>query len=306
ADLWPALVSWLGTRGIDLSAYAWPRTVFGYRYALLAAALGGARILFNALDSLLAGRLGADLALVVACAAALSITEPLVAAEVVFLGLVGECLESITFERTQRAVRKLVEVFPVRCWLLRDGQEVRIFTKDLQVGDRVVIHPGAKVPADGVVVAGTSAVDVSALTGESLPVDRGPGDEVLAGSINQTGALTVEATRVAAQTVAGQVIDLTARALKDKSPLERSADRLARWFLPVVLALAAPTFAVNVIALAGPFRPEASRLPWDMAMRVSAYPALAVLVVACPCALVLATPAAVIAALGRLAGTGVL
>src|SRR5262249_48878802 len=143
ADLWPALVSWLGTRGMDLCAYGWPRGVFGYRYALLAAALGGARILFNALDSLLAGRLGADLALVVACAAALYINEPLVAAEVVFIGLVGECLESITFARTQRAVRRLVEVVPVRCWLLRDGQEVRVFTKDLQVGDVVVLKPGA-------------------------------------------------------------------------------------------------------------------------------------------------------------------
>src|SRR5262245_15882339 len=259
ADLWPALVSWLGAQGLDLSAWSWPRTVFGFRYALLAAALGGARILFSALDSLLEGRLGADLALVVACAAALYINEPLVAAEVVFIGLVGECLESITFERTQRAVRRLVEVFPIRCWLLRDGQEVRVFTKDLRVGDRVVVKPGAKVPADGVVVAGSSAVDVSALTGESLPVDRGPGDEVLAGSLNQTGALTIEAQRVAEQTVAGRVIDLTARALKDKLPIERSADRLARWFLPVVLALAGLTFVASVVAQAGPFRPEASR-----------------------------------------------
>src|SRR5205085_2460881 len=133
-----------------------------------------------------------------------------------------------------------------------------------------------------------------------------PGDEVLAGSVNQFGALTVEAKRVREQTVAGRVLDLTAKALKDKAPIERQADRLARWFLPVVLGLAGITFLANVMWYIQPLRPEAARLTLGAAARVSAYPALAVLVVACPCALILATPAAVVAALGRLAGTGVL
>jgi Cu+-exporting ATPase len=305
-DLWPSLVSWLATQGIDLTAYSWPNSIKNYRFALIAAVIGGARVLYGSLESLFEGRLGADLALALACIAAILIGEPLVAAEVVFIGLVGECLESITFARTQRAVRRLVEVFPIRCWLLRDGQEQRVFVRDLQVGDRVVVKPGAKVPVDGVVVAGQSSVNVSALTGESLPVAKQVGDEVLAGSITIDGALTVEARRVAQQTVAGRVIELTARALKDKSPGERQADRLARYFLPVVLGLAALTFAGNLVAYAGPFRAEAARLPFGTAVRLSTYPALAVLVVACPCALILATPAAVIAALGRLAGTGVL
>src|SRR5262249_11986592 len=157
------------------------------------------------------------------------------AAEVVFIGLVGECLEAYTFGRTQNAVRKLVEVFPLRCWLLRDGQEVRVFTQEVQVGDRVVVKPGAKVPVDGEVIDGRCAVDTSAVTGESLPRDVGPGDAVLAGGVNQNGALVVEARRVGEQTVAGRVIELTARALRDKAPTERTADRLARLFLPVVL-----------------------------------------------------------------------
>ena len=263
-------------------------------------------VLYGSLESLFEGKLGADLALAIACVAAILIGEPLVAAEVVLIGLIGECLESFTFARTQNAIRKLAELFPIRCWLLHGGQEVRVLVADVQVGDVVVVKPGAKVPVDGVVRDGRSAVDVSALTGESLPADKGPADEVLAGSVNQFGALTIVATRVREQTVAGRVLELTSKALKEKAPIERQADRLARWFLPAVLTLAALTFLANVVWYAGPFRAEATRLGFAAATRLAVYPALAVLVVACPCALILATPAAVIAALGRLAGTGVL
>src|SRR5207302_8347398 len=105
---------------------------------------------------------------------------------------------------------------PRRCWRLRDGREERVLTSELQIGDRVVVKPGGRFPADGVVLEGRSAVDVSALTRESLPLDRGPGDEVLAGALNQFGALTIEARRVAEQTVVGRVIELTSRALKNK------------------------------------------------------------------------------------------
>ena len=175
-----------------------------------------------------------------------------------------------------------------------------------------MVKPGARVPADGVVVEGRSSLDVSALTGESLPAEKGPGDEVLAGSLNQLGALTIEARRVAEHTVVGRVIELTAKALKDKAPIERTADRLARWFLPAVLALAAVTFvgALTVESFWGRDK-DGGRLPFYDATQTSAVgesvpPALAVLVVACPCALILATPAAILAALGRLAGTGVL
>ena len=104
----------------------------------------------------------------------------------------------------------IVEVFPLRCWLLRDGQEVRVRTSEVQVGDRVIVKPGARVPVDGIVREGSSAVDQSALTGESVPVEKGTGDEVLAGSLNQFGALTIEAQRVAEHTVVGRVIELSA------------------------------------------------------------------------------------------------
>jgi Cu+-exporting ATPase len=306
ADLWPVVARWIASWGPRLPT--WSNEIFGYRIALIAAVLGGARVLYGSLDALFEGKVGADLALAIACVAAILVKEPLVAAEIVFIGMVGECLESITFERTQRAIRRIVEICPRRCWRLRDGHEERVLTTELQVGDRVVVKPGGRVPADGVVLEGRSAVDVSALTGESLPADKGPGDEVLAGSLNQFGALTIEARRVAEHTVVGRVIELTARALKDKAPLERTADRLARYFLPVVLSLAVVTFLVALLVNGGVlFRSaDSTRLGFWDAARVSVYPALSVLVVACPCALILATPAAVIAALGRLAGTGVL
>jgi Cu+-exporting ATPase len=301
-EIWPWLVQFIG-------ATSWPTwntsfTLFGIsvNYALIAAVLGGARILYTSLESLMEGRLGADLALAIATIAAIWIGEPFVAAEVVFIGLFGECLESFTFERTQRAIRKIVEVCPRRCWLLRDGQEVRIRTNELQVGDVVIVKPGARVPVDGVVLEGKSAVDTSALTGEPLPVDRVPGDPVLTGSLNQFGALTIQAERVGEHTVVGRVIELTSQALKNKANIERTADRMAKYFLPLVLGLAGLTFIGAMFYYGSGWFGAAD----NAALRKSVYPTLAVLVVACPCALILATPAAIIAALGRLAGTGVL
>jgi Cu+-exporting ATPase len=281
---------------LALDLFTGGREFFGIRPATIAAVLGGARALYGALERLLEGRLGADLALAIAVVTALAIREPLVAAEVVVIGLIGECLEAYTFGRTQTAVRKLVEVFPRRCWVLRDGLEVQVSTHHVHVGDIVVVKPGTRIAVDGPVRDGRSAIDTSALTGESLPRDVGPGDAVLAGSVNQFGALTVEAVKVGDHTVAGRVIELTARALRDKPAIERSADRLAGIFLPAVLGIAMVTFVAAWIGFGGS----------AAAAKRAVYPALSVLVVTCPCALILATPAAVIAALGRLGGTGVL
>ncbi|GBD35266.1 Copper-exporting P-type ATPase A [bacterium HR36] len=297
--VWPEIGSWVGAWW----SIRWPRlpsgvTVLGrhFDWALLAAVLGGARILYGALESLLAGRFGADLALAIAVLAAILINQPLVAAEVVFIGLVGECLEAVTFQRTQSALQRLAEICPTMCLVLRDGREERVRVEDVRVGERVLVRPGKRVPVDGVVVEGRSAVDQSTLTGESVPVDKGPGDEVYAGTLNQHGALVVEVRRAAEHTVLARVLELTAQALREKAPLERTADRLARYFLPVVLSLAAVTFVAAWWWYGG----------GKVGAYEAVYPALSVLVVACPCALILATPAAIVAALGRLAGTGVL
>jgi Cu+-exporting ATPase len=166
-DLAPRVTGWAGWTGLA----GWPQGLGEYRFALIAAILGGARIVYGSLQGLLEGKVGADVALALACISAILINEPLVAAEVVFIGMLGECLEAFTFARAQAGVRKLVEVFPIRCWLLRDGQEVRVFTSELQVGDKVVVKPGAKIPVDGVICDGRSAVNTSALPGECLPLD---------------------------------------------------------------------------------------------------------------------------------------
>src|SRR5207253_7310740 len=137
---------------------------------------------------------------------------------------------------------------------------------------------GARVPVDGIIREGQSAVDQSALTGESLPVEKAPGDEVLAGSLNQFGALIIEAERVAEHTVLARVIELTARALRDKAPLQRTADRLARYFVPVVLSLAAVTFLGSLGFRWVALRPDGARLGLADLTR-SVYPALSVLVV---------------------------
>jgi P-type Cu+ transporter len=304
ADLWPLFTSYLNKS--QTTSVGWQtREFLGFRFALIAAVIGGARVLFGALEKLSSGKMNADLAMAIACVAAILIGEPLVAAEVVFIGLVGECLEALTFDRTQRELSKLSELFPQRCWVLRDGVEVRTATTDVIVGDTIVVKPGGKIPVDGTVIGGRSTVDTSKLTGESVPQDQGPGDAVLAGSLVISGSLTIEANKVNRQTIAGQIIELTEKALQEKSVGERYADKWANRFLPIVLAVAALAFCLNVAyqyAMPG----ESQRPSGLAAARVAIYPTLAVLVVACPCPLVLATPAAVIAALGRLAGLGVL
>ena len=285
----------LGATGLD----GWRRP-FGVPLALVAAVIGGARVVFLALGALFEGRVGADIALAIACVAAGLLGEYFVAAEVVFIALVGECLEAFTFERARRSIQKVLEYRPKTARVVRDGGEVEVDAASLVAGDVLAVRPGERVAADGVVVAGRSAVDQSVLTGEGLPVDKGVGDPVFNGTLNRFGRLEVRAEKVGGETTLGQVIRLLGEAQARKSPLERAADRYARRFLPAVLTAALVVFlATNAAALWGGYR--AGKLP-----SVDLMPALAVLVVACPCALILATPAAVLAATARLARRGVI
>ncbi|HEY3968687.1 MAG TPA: cation-translocating P-type ATPase family protein [Planctomycetaceae bacterium] len=274
----------------DPRLMAW-RTLFGFRLALLAAVLGGARILYHTLEGLLAGRVGADLALTIACLAAILLGEHSVAALVVLIALCGESIEGYTVDRAANAIKRIFQLCPRQAHLIRDGREIDVLVDAIAAGDEVVVRPGERIPVDGRVLLGTTAVDQSALTGEGLPIDKTRGDRVFAGTLNQFGAIVIAVEKVGEETTFGQVVQLVGAAAARKAPLERTADRLARYFLPVVLALACAT-------LAG-WRIKSGT--WSAGW----LPALGVLVVACPCPLVLATPCAVMAAMAWLTRSGV-
>jgi Cu+-exporting ATPase len=263
---------------------------FGLSLSWVAAILGAVYVVYGALEALVRRQLGADFALAQACIAALVLRQPFVAAEVVLIALCGEVLEAVTFARTKRALGRLVDQTPRTARVRREGQELEIAARDVLVGDLVVIRPGERIPVDGRIESGRSTVDQSALTGESIPVDRGPADPVFTGTLNQFGMVEVRAEKVGRETTFGQVVQLVSRARLRKADLERVADRLARYFLPAV------EIAAGLTLLAGYL------LGWaDVWTR-----AVAVLVVACPCALVLATPAAMLASMAWLARQGVL
>ena len=275
------------------------RNPWGVNLALVAALVGGSRVVYASLAALLEGRIGADLALSVALLASLALKEYWVGAEVVLIAMIGESLEAITFGRTHREIRRILELRPRLVRVRRGDEQIEVPAEQVQIGDIVVVRPGERIAVDGAVLAGRSAVDQSTLTGESLPADKGEGDPVFAGTLNQFGALEIRAEAVGDATTLGQVIRLIASAQRDKAQVERIADRLARWFLPMVLVCAAATFVyTNQQSLALATWPSFDRWVW--------MPTLAVLVVTCPCSLVLATPAAMMAALAWLARRGVL
>ena len=283
-----------GLIGVDLllGLIGWDRARFplGLSPAMIAALMGAVYIVYGTLRSLMQRHIGADLALAQACLAALMIGQPFVAAEVVFIALLGEVLEAVTFARTRRALGHLVEQTPRTARVRRDGQELEIPAHQVVIGDRVIVGPGDRIPVDGTILSGRSTVDQSALTGESLPIDKGPGDPVFTGTINQFGAIEVTAEKVGGDTTFGKVLRLVAQAKRRKAPIEKTADRLARYFLPLVELVAGGTLLVGYIA------------GWpDVWSRT-----VAVLVVACPCGLVLATPAAMLASMAWLARHGIL
>ena len=215
-----------------------------------------------------------------------------VAAIIVVLVLFGRWLESRARSRSGQALRRLLELGTGTAMVLRDGAEVAVPVEAVVVGDRFVVRPGQKLATDGVVTEGRSSVDRSLLTGESVPVEVGPGDEVTGATVNQEGRLVVRATRVGADTALSQIVRLVEAAQGSKAPVQRLADRVAGVFVPVVLGIAALTLAGWLVT--GHTAAEA----------VSA--AVAVLIVACPCSLGLATPTAVMVGTGRGAQLGIL
>jgi Cu+-exporting ATPase len=215
-------------------------------------------------------------------------------AVVITLVVLGRWLEARARGRTSEAIRRLVQLAPRTARVVRDGGDVEVPVDVVQPGDLVRIRPGERLPVDGVIVEGASAVDESMVTGESLPVEKTVGASVIAGTVNRTGSFVFRATRVGRETTLARIVRLVEEAQGSRAPIQRTADRVAGVFVPVVMAIAAATFAAWL--LLGP-EPR-------VAMALTA--AVAVLVIACPCAMGLATPTAIMVGTGRGAEHGIL
>jgi Cu+-exporting ATPase len=216
------------------------------------------------------------------------------AAVVITLVVLGRWLEARARGRTSEAIRRLVGLAPRTARVLRDGREVDVPTAEVEVGDLIRIRPGERLPVDGAVVEGASTVDESMLTGESVPVEKAPGAAVAAGTVNRTGSFVFRATRVGSETTLARIVKLVEEAQGSRAPIQRLADRVAAVFVPAVLAIAALTFVGWW--LLGP----------EPTLVYALTNAVAVLVIACPCAMGLATPTAIMVATGRGAEHGVL
>ncbi|MDH7488435.1 MAG: heavy metal translocating P-type ATPase [Anaerolineae bacterium] len=215
------------------------------------------------------------------------------AAVIITLIILGKYLEARAKGRTSEAIKRLMGLTPKTARIIRDGAEVEVPVGDVRVGDVVVVRPGERIPVDGVVLEGTSAVDESMLTGESLPVEKAPGSQVVGATVNKQGLLKIQATQVGKGTVLAQIVRLVEQAQGSKAPIQRLADRVSAIFVPTVIAVALLTF-----------------LGWyfigDAGFTRSLLNMVAVLVIACPCALGLATPTAIMVGTGKGAENGIL
>ncbi len=229
----------------------------------------------------------------IAAIGALIIGEAAEGAVVVFLFAVGEMLEGLAAGRARHAISALADLTPSTALLLNGGATTAVPADSLSIGDQILVQPGGRIPADGLVVAGESAVDEAPITGESVPAAKAVGATVYAGSINTDGVLTVEVSKLAQDTTLARIITLVTEAEAGKSPTSRFIDRFARWYTPAVLLTAI------LVAIIPPLAFGAAWLPWI-------YKALALLLIGCPCALVLSTPAAVTSAISAGARQGLL
>jgi Cd2+/Zn2+-exporting ATPase len=231
--------------------------------------------------------------MMIAVAGAIALGQYGEAASVVFLFAVAESLEAMTLERARTAIRALMDLSPADALVREDGAERRVPVDGVAVGAVVIVRPGDKIPLDGQVVAGESAVNQAPITGESLPVEKTPGDTVFAGTINGRGALEIRVTRRRRDTTLARIIHLVERAQAQRAPAQTVVERFARVYTPSVIALAA---AVAVVP------PLAFGAGWETWI----YRGLVLLVVSCPCALVISTPVSIVAALAGAARKGVL
>ena len=251
---------------------------------IAATVLAAYPIVYRAFKSALARRLDADVLVAIAVIAASSVGEFVAAGEVAFIMLLGAQLENYTTRRARRSLGSLLSLVPATACVRRSDEEFEIPSSEVRIGDLVVVRAGERIPADGKVRSGNASVNQAPVTGESMPVNKEAGDEVFVGTLAESGALIVEATRVGEDTTLARIALLVEAAQQREAPIQRTLDRFAGWLVPVMLTLAVLVYA---------FTHDISR-------------AITVLIVACPCALILATPTAVMAAIARAARVGVL
>ena len=206
--------------------------------------------------------------------------------------LLGRYIEELIRRRSAASIRKLLELQPTMARVVKDSKETDVPIDQVQVGDTIIVKPGEKIPIDGVVTAGYSSVDEKLLTGEGIPVEKTVGSEVVGATINKTGLLTIKATRLSDETALSQIVHLVEEAQASSAPVQRFADRIVRWFVPIILTAAAISFSYWFITT-GNFATAFLVL-------------LAVILISCPCALGIATPTAILAGVGKGAEYGVL
>jgi len=278
--------------GLALEFIGAPAPAWIALFAVSAAAGVGVTIR-KALSALRVGSLDINVLMTIAAAGAAVIGQWSEAATVVFLFAVAQALEARTLERARAAIRALMDLTPTEA-LVRDAAgERHVDVDDIAIGALIVVRPGEKIPLDGDVVAGRTEVNQAPVTGESLPVEKAPGDGVFAGTINGRGAVEVRVTKLRRDTTMARIIHLVERAQAQRAPSQALVERFARVYTPAVIVLAV---AVAVVP------PLAWHLPWHDWV----YRALVLLVVSCPCALVISTPVSVVAALAGAARKGVL
>lgn len=277
------LLQWIGFGGEWL-----PDAAF-----LFAILTGGALVLPKALRSLRTFTLDINVLMVVAVAGAVAIGEIAEGAAVVFLFSLSELLESWSVGRARRAIQALMALTPDTALVRRNGAWVEVEAADVRPGETILVKPGQKSALDGEVISGHSAMDQSPITGESLPVEKTSGDAVFAGAINGEGALEIRITKAAGDTTVARIIKMVDEAQKQRAPAQRFVDSFAKIYTPAVMILAI------LLAIAPPLF---FAQPWD----VWIYRALVMLVIACPCALVISTPVSVVSGLAAMARAGVL
>jgi len=206
--------------------------------------------------------------------------------------LLGRYIEELIRRRSAASIRKLLELQPTMARVIKDGKETDISIDQVQVGDTIIVKPGEKIPIDGTITAGYSSVDEKLLTGESIPVEKTVGNEVIGAALNKTGLLTIKATKVSSETALSQIIHLVEEAQSSSAPVQRFADRIVKWFVPIILSVATVSF-VYWFVVSGDFT-------------IAFLALLSVVLISCPCALGIATPTAILAGVGKGAEYGVL